>query len=1032
MRYWYWLILVLSGTMTGLQAQPTNAKEFPAKYNIRNIDNNNGLNSNDVYAITQDRKGYIWIGTEKGLQRYDGLRFKDCFNAASKIGTQKVYSLYPDDAQGRIWYGQPDRRLRQWSFLTNSSIEIMPEALMPAGTGTQYRDWKNKTWAIMSYWLDSSQKDGDRQGIALLKEPGDSHYRPVSFIKDEQRRQTWLVDSAYGLLLLNDSDKTVSSMLYNPGNNPLLAGLKTANPSFRKIATDRHGNIWLLSWSQEFYRYDRPAQKLFTYSLADILEQEGNQRTLPCWVSDILVDDHDILWLATAQAGLLEYDFKTSGFRYLLRQPGNNLALQYNHQINAIYQDKEENIWLGTDKGICIFNPYRQYFSTLSNQDTGRLSRTVNEISGALISGKKELWVGSWGGGINVYDTAFHLKKKYFFNGQYEQNMVWSFVEQDDGAIWAGCQHGYLHIIDHAGRLLRTIHPPETEGRTIKCMARDKAGNTLLGLHDGRIIVFNKQQGGFNSYNKKAQPPSVTLSSIETLYVDDYGTCWAGTQSGLGEYDIAKKCIVAIHHPYAGSYVRCWGIDRYNDSLLIVATENYGLYFFNRRTKVFDRIPVNEDRPHWSVYAVATDTAGKIWFSADYTIGNYDPANKKAFVCQPEKGLINTSFSGCTFLHSTAGKWITWTSAEIVSFLPDKINSIRKRTMPVTITGFRVFSNPLFIDSLIARQKPIRLSYKENFIGIEFSSLQFSDIERTKYYYRLEGVDPDWVYGGTRGYAGYTNLPPGNYIFRVRTEDDDSSRVTASLSIRIAAPFWATIWFRVLVVVAAAALPFLLFRWYNRSLRQEARMKQQIATTEMMALRAQMNPHFIFNCINSIDALIQSNDKYLATVCLNKFARLIRNILDSSKQNTVSLARDLETLQLYIDLELFRNENKFTAEIQVAETLLEEDCRVPPLIVQPYVENAILHGLRHREGSNGKLIITISKKDEHLIFLIEDNGVGRSAAASPSQHRSYGMEMSRDRVNLFNREENIPVIITDLVQDGLPAGTRVRVVLKLS
>jgi len=1031
MRYWCWLILFLSARMTEIQAQPTNAKELPAKYNIRNIDNNNGLNSNDVYAITQDRKGYIWIGTEKGLQRYDGLRFKDCFTAAGNIGSQIVYFLYPDDTQGRIWYDQPDRRLRQWSSLTNVSIEISPGDLVPDNAGAQYRDWNKKNWTIAHYWLDSNRQDGDRQGIALLKEPGDSRYRQISFIKDERRRQTWLMDSAYGLLLLNDNDSTLSSPAFNPGNDPLLAALKTKSPFFRKIATDRHGNIWLLSWSELFYRYDRSAQKLFTYSLASILEQEGNQPTLPSWVSDMLVDDHGILWLATAKAGLLQYDFTTNGFHYLLRQPGNNLALQYNHQINTLFQDREENIWLGTDKGICIFNPYRQYFSTLSNQDTGKPSRAVNEIVSALLTAKKELWVGSWGGGISIYDTAFHLKKKVFFNGLHDENQVWSFVEQDDGILWAGCQHGYLHIIDPAGRVLKTIHPPETEGRTIKCMAKDRGGNTLLGLHDGRIIVFDKQHAGFITYNKAAQPASIRLSSIQTLYVDDSRTCWAGTGNGLGEYDLQKKCFVAVYHPYAGSDVRCWGINRYNDSLLIVGTENYGLYFFNRRTKVFSRVPVNEEQPHWSVYAVETDTRGKIWFSTDYTIGNYDPANKKAFVCQPEKGMINTSFSGCSFLHSPAGKWITWTSAEIVAFLPDQIDAVRKRAGPVTITGFRVFSNPLFIDSLIARQNPVRLSYMENFIGIEFSNLQYSDIQRTKYYYRLEGVDPDWVYGGTRGSAGYTNLSPGDYTFRVRMENSGSDGDITTLPIHIAAPFWATVWFRTLVVAATAALILLLVRWYNRSLRQEASMKQQIATTEMMALRAQMNPHFIFNCINSIDALIQSNDKYQATVYLNKFARLIRNILDSSKQNTISLAHDLETLQLYIDLELFRNENKFTADIQIGDNLLEEDCRVPPLIVQPYVENAILHGLRQREGSNGRLTIVVSKKDEHLIYLIEDNGVGRAAAGSRPRHRSYGMELSRDRVNLFNGEESIPVIITDLVQDGIPVGTRVRVSLKI-
>src|ERR1700759_4562228 len=128
-------------------------------------------------------------------------------------------------------------------------------------------------------------------------------------------------------------------------------------------------------------------------------------------------------------------------------------------------------------------------------------------------------------------------------------------------------------------------------------------------------------------------------------------------------------------------------------------------------------------------------------------------------------------------------------------------------------------------------------------------------------------------------------------------------------------------------------------------------MKQRIVRMEMRALQAQMNPHFIFNCINGIDALIQSNDKYLATIYLNKFARLIRNVLDSSRHETVTLERDLETLQLYIDLERFRSEDRFMAEIRVAPGLLEEDCRVPPLVVQPYVENAIVHGLRPKSDN---------------------------------------------------------------------------------
>src|SRR4030095_8653566 len=137
---------------------------------------------------------------------------------------------------------------------------------------------------------------------------------------------------------------------------------------------------------------------------------------------------------------------------------------------------------------------------------------------------------------------------------------------------------------------------------------------------------------------------------------------------------------------------------------------------------------------------------------------------------------------------------------------------------------------------------------------------------------------------------------------------------------------------------------FIVFYFVRRrikTIRYESRLKQKIAETEMMALRAQMNPHFIFNCINSIDALIQSNDKYHANIYLNKFAKLIRNILDSSKQNVVALSKDLETLQLYTDLEQFRTENKFAVNIKAEISLLQDDYKIPPLIIQPFVENAI-------------------------------------------------------------------------------------------
>jgi sensor histidine kinase YesM len=240
-------------------------------------------------------------------------------------------------------------------------------------------------------------------------------------------------------------------------------------------------------------------------------------------------------------------------------------------------------------------------------------------------------------------------------------------------------------------------------------------------------------------------------------------------------------------------------------------------------------------------------------------------------------------------------------------------------------------------------------------------------------------------------------------------------------------------WFIALFLVVVAGAIAMYVRSRENRIRKAAALKQEMTELEMQALRAQMNPHFIFNCINSIDALVQGNDKYLATQYLNKFARLIRNVLDSSRQNLVPLAKDVETLRLYIDLEKFRHEGQFEVDLEVDPELLRGDYKVPPLVIQPFVENAILHGLRHRREPGGRLVIRIDTTDGRLRYVVQDNGVGRQATmgSSVGERTSYGTRMSLDRIRLFNEEEAPSVTITDLRMNGQPAGTRVEVFLRM-
>jgi LytS/YehU family sensor histidine kinase len=212
-------------------------------------------------------------------------------------------------------------------------------------------------------------------------------------------------------------------------------------------------------------------------------------------------------------------------------------------------------------------------------------------------------------------------------------------------------------------------------------------------------------------------------------------------------------------------------------------------------------------------------------------------------------------------------------------------------------------------------------------------------------------------------------------------------------------------------------------------------INEKLSAAKLEALRSQMNPHFIFNCLNSIDNLIQNEDKERATLYLAKFAKLIRSILETSKANTVPCWKDMETLRVYIELEALRLDNKFSYSIIIAPEILNGDYKVPPLVIQPFVENAIHHGLLNKIDADRKLDIHVWAKGNYIHYSVEDNGVGRAKAAAykelnRGEHTSMGMQISIDRINLFNQHHNGAVVVADLFDgNNEPSGTKVEVTL---
>jgi anti-sigma regulatory factor (Ser/Thr protein kinase) len=361
---------------------------------------------------------------------------------------------------------------------------------------------------------------------------------------------------------------------------------------------------------------------------------------------------------------------------------------------------------------------------------------------------------------------------------------------------------------------------------------------------------------------------------------------------------------------------------------------------------------------------------------------------------------------------------------------------------PIVITSFKKFNEVQKKE--IRTNDTIFLSHDDNFFSFEFSSLDYSNPAKNKYAYRLEHFDKDWIYcDANRRFAEYTKVSPGTYIFRVKGTNSDGvwNEKGISVIIIISPPWWATWSFRIPFFIFLILSGWFIISSRFRRLRKKhefekkvLEIEKQLFDLEQKSLRLQMNPHFIFNSLNSIQSFIVNNDSDKATLYLAKFAQLMRLILSNSREPYVPLKDELKALQYYMDIENLRFDNKFTSRIVLDPNVDDDFIGIPPMIIQPYVENAILHGIIHLHGK-GNILISLSIKNDLLVCIVEDDGVGRKKAMefkehSGLKHKSRGMLITKERLEILNKQlkGQVSVNVIDLFDEsGKARGTRVEI-----
>jgi len=538
------------------------------------------------------------------------------------------------------------------------------------------------------------------------------------------------------------------------------------------------------------------------------------------------------------------------------------------------------------------------------------------------------------------------------------------------------------------------------------------------------VIEYDVASGTSKYLNIFSTTDQTTLTS---LYVDSArNLLWVGVENdGIYMYDIGSKKVIHrllnISPSQKGASITA--ISEGAKGLVYASDLNYGVFVLNPAGEIIRRYTTQDNLLSNNCNHLCKDAFGNIRISSSDGISMFDTATK-SFNNFPElkdaanyAAFITADDKGNVLLSAEEGFYLL-NANKIIN--ENKNGTIYLRSIKAE-------------DQFLSVDTNFNFTYHQSNISLQFGLLNFETTGKPLLQYRLN--NGDWLNLDNENSIAFSNLAPGKYLLSLR----EKNSITKVLNIHftISPPFYKTWWFLLSVCIVIAIGVILIFRYRLGIIKKQSALKQKIAETEMMALRAQMNPHFIFNCISSIDNFILGNEKEMASAYLNKFAKLIRNTLDSSKTEVVPFWKDWETMQLYLELESLRSNGKFSYQTYASDALLKGHYKIPALIIQPYLENAIHHGLMQRNDHNGKLTIVADLNNEVLTFTIQDNGVGRERSAqlkqiNTLQHTSYGMQLSEDRITLFNNRKENNITITDLKdEDGMSKGTLVEVRLDI-
>jgi len=1042
------------------------------QYYTRHLTIKDGLPSNKIQSIFKDSRGYIWIGTEAGLCRFDGVNFK-VYTTKDGLAGNRIWSITEDDS-GNLWFacygngismfdGRAFHNLSEKDGLVNNNVRKVEyskrfKGLM-IGTVYGFSFYKDSTFTSFK---DSTVTNRNLLQVTAFLETDSliylfTYYDNKQFIVFNPRNKTFSYlpkNHRYHYL------SNLSTCAFITSKRDTLIGYSLVGMKFYTkdsmyantkvgqvfdIAEDKTGTLWFASWSDNLnnrinkggiYCYKNRREEYYSDKLG-ITNQE-------CWC--LYYDrNENMLWIGTIGSGL--YLYPMSGIDYT---PATTYS-SARPQINDIFIDSKNREWLSVGNRILKNGRSDNAFSSSNFQSAYTLTirereKYLLDKEGCYSKYQKLISEGRYKY-PNPYKDENSISPKganyspTLYNAEFSAKLInfYKFAEDSLGRVWVGSNIGLFTITKPIATYLLYSVPFSyffESSRTLNLLTQYNM--SFYSIPDARLL------------NRRIVRKNATWSS-SVRYIKENDFFWLYSNSdGVAKYKAGKL----TQFPYLAKQIDlefnalCLDADKH----LIAGTNTGKVYILTYRNDsllVSYQLSEADGLVGSEIGWLRTDRHNRLWIGTNKGLNMvnlpqlYKNGKAEVSYYNSENGYFDYTTTKAV-LDST-GCLLVMSKDNLFRINPDMLvqstGESPKLVWDKIEIDFREFDwrsiGPADRWSGLPRGE-IALPYTDNTLTFYFHLQQYLEPTKVLYSFKLESVQQNWSPYTSEPKAVFTNLPHGKYrlLVRARLLSSPGKTTRLALSFTIHPPWWETFWFYGGVVLLLLLFIYGLFAYRLRVANEKSKIDQRVSELKLEALKAQMNPHFIFNAFSSLQLYILKKDIKNALDYMNLFATLIRKMLEYSSNKKIRLSEEIDFLENYLFIEQKRISN-LSFSFVVDPAINTETTFLPPMMVQPLIENALLHGIRHNDKA-GRITIEFRLENEHhLRCIVEDNGIGRAKSAEiyAAQQKTYSSRstaITEERISLLNSsggETAMRLEYTDLFENGKAAGTRAELVI---